>query len=287
MRLIILMPYSVEHPIGALLALGPKAYAAIGNGALARIVRRHGRDPLNAAYLSKEDTLTTPLSHAIDLLVAAHARAHSLFWPHVAVCRLIELGAHRLAPAHEGLGPPWCALLALLSAHGLRRLRSAHLLMLLEAVQRGPSAPPPGERFAAIWRERILPELFGELPAQRQLVHRLLHDLLPLRSASERALLETLLTDAWRGHHVCDPWMTYTHWGALGTLPPNASTVAHQWIHKAQPHCARRTRIVHRLLVGLPADVRAHIVRLHNRSLMLPRLLHEGWDLRLRLIDDD
>jgi hypothetical protein len=50
---------------------------------------------------------------------------------------------------------------------------------------------------------------------------------------------------------------------------------------------------VRRLLLDLrllPADVCAHIVRLHNRSLMLPPFRYEadqGWDLRLRLDDDE
>ena len=304
------------HPIGALLAQGPRAYAPIGNGAIARLVLEHGHGILNAEYDRRDQT--TPLSHALGLLVTAYARARSLYWPHVTVCRLLELGARRLAPAHAGYGPPWCTLLALFfeggaplhfgaDIGGRAAMRSAHvahwnhLLTLLQAVRRHTHHHDDrdvGWRFAGVWRERILPDLLGEhghnMSELRHLVHMLLEDLLPLRTPSERALLTTLLADIprhtrWR----IDPWLTYTQWGALGTLPPNHTyppALAH--LADARPHCERRTRLVRRLLDArlLPADVAAHVLRLHNRSLMLPPFCHEadrGWDLRLLLLVEE
>lgn len=319
------------HPIGALLALGPRAYARIGNGAIAHLVRQHGPDVLDAPYDDGHMMrIMTPLSHAIRLLLDAYAHERSVYWPHVTVCRLLELGAHRLAPAHAGLGPPWCALLALLLSRdaagaqlrfgadigGRDLMRSAHvahwthLLTLLEAMRRHTPRRLHGTdeeatascsafswRFVTIWRERILPDLLGEshhnVPALRHLVHLLLHELLPLRSApEERALLATLLSEIRRCTWRIDPWLAYTQWGALGALPTTDDR-ARRRILDALPHCARRTRLVRRLLLELrllPVDVCAHIVRLHNRSLMLPPFRYEadqGWDLRLRLDDDE
>lgn len=314
----------MAQPIELLLASGARGYAQLGNGALERLVSEHGPALLNRPYSGPCGG--TPLSHALRLMVTAYAKALSLYWPHVAVCRLLSLGARRMEPAHAGLGPPWCALLALLFAQdtqqprlrftadidGRGQFRSmhvahwTHLLCLLETMRvlTRRDASSCWEAFLPIWRERVLPDLLCDahpnLPALRQLVRMLLHELLPLRGVAERARLAALLsaaTQRLRDHHAwwaIDPCLAYLRWGALGAIGDDAPERARQGIRAALPHCRLRTDAVHRALAALPHDLRTHVMRLHNRSLMLPgppstQEERGEWDLRLRLVlpDDD
>jgi hypothetical protein len=219
-----------------------------------------------------------------------------------------------MEPAHASLGPPWCALLALLLAHAtpqlcfsadiegrgyLRSMHAAHwthLLSLLEAVRTRyvrRHRSPPFWGLVPAWRDQILPDLICEthqnVPALRQLVRMLLHETLPVKDAPESALLEALLTEATQRLRGVDPYLTYMRWGALGTVGDYAPEIALRRIREAWPHCARRTLLAHRALRALPFDLRVQVMRLHNRSLILllpPREQKEGeqWDLRLRLL---
>ena len=297
------------NPVRALLDSGSRGYTTIVRG---EMLMEH--DLLNQPYPCGE----TPLSHALRLLVEAYVNERSLYWPHAVACRLLQLGARRLSVPE--MGAPWCALLTLLFDHprtaeatnrlcfyadidgrcSFRSMHTAHwthLLRLLDAMRTPHRAEAP-YALLRVWRTRVLYDLLelehSNACALRILLRMLLLEMLPLRGDAERACLTTLLSDTLQALRAIQrPGLTEMEahiecirWGALGEAPQCPSEAAYARIKAAQPHSEQRTRLVALALDKLPGDLRAHVARMHNRSLLLPDSPHEhAWDLRLCLCE--
>jgi hypothetical protein len=294
---------------------GARQYAAIGRGLLAQIVGEGRADP-NASYsygLPNGTTLTTtPLSHALRLFLRAYVEERSLYWPHIVVCRVLDAGAWRLEPAHEGFGPPWSTLLALVVLEGtrlhvcadlagrapLRQIRASHWNYMVGALHSVVRATPRGGgatdayfgRFVAVWRGHILPDVLGdEFPdvgSFCELMRLLLDSLLP---CTERALLGALFDAALvrlsAKRRSFDGMVVYVRrldWLTLGRPNPKSEDPV---VRALMPEVALRTFWVGRALGRLPVDLRTHVARLHNRSLLMKEglAMTRGWALELRL----